>query len=72
MNKAPALTRERSTCMTSEITNVFQKLNQEVEREEYALVGLKWGEGAWNPSPYRRHARLLGPPPKEPNGPAVI
>jgi len=24
------------------------------------------------PQPYRRHPRLLGPSPKEPNGPEVI
>ena len=42
--------------------------NSSVEVELVAVEG--GGHGI--PQPYRRHPRLLGPSPKEPNGPAVI
>jgi len=42
--------------------------NQDVEVELVAVPG--GGHGI--PQPYRRHPRLLGPSPSEPNGPAVI
>jgi polyhydroxybutyrate depolymerase len=38
---------------------------------EVELVAVEGG-GHGIPQPYRRHPRLLGPSPKEPNGPAVI
>ena len=38
---------------------------------EVELVAIEGG-GHGIPQPYRRHPRLLGPSPKEPNGPAVI
>ncbi|MDB4913981.1 MAG: hypothetical protein JWM95_1625, partial [Gemmatimonadetes bacterium] len=38
---------------------------------EVELVAINGG-GHGIPQPYRRHARLLGPSPKEPNGPDVI
>jgi len=40
-------------------------------RVEVELVAVHGG-GHGIPQPYRRHPRLLGPSPKEPNGPAVI
>jgi len=38
---------------------------------EVELVAV-YGGGHGIPQLYRRHPRLLGPSPKEPNGPAVI
>jgi len=38
---------------------------------EVELVAIEGG-GHGTPQPYRRHPRLLGPSPKEPNGPALI
>ena len=40
-------------------------------RVEVELVAIHGG-GHGMPQPYRRHPRLLGPSPREPNGPEVI
>jgi len=50
------------------VEQVLWRNNSKVEVELVATHG--GGHGI--PQPYRRHPRLLGPSPKEPNGPAVI
>jgi polyhydroxybutyrate depolymerase len=50
------------------VEQVLWRNNSNVEVELVAIHG--GGHGI--PQPYRRHPRLLGPSPKEPNGPAVI
>ena len=50
------------------VERVLWRNNSNVEVELVAVHG--GGHGI--PQPYRRHPRLLGPSPKEPNGPAVI
>jgi len=50
------------------VERVLWRDNSNVEVELVAIHG--GGHGI--PQPYRRHPRLLGPSPREPNGPAVI
>ena len=50
------------------VEQVLWRKNPNVEVELVAVHG----GGHGTPQPYRRHPRLLGPSPKEPNGPAVI
>jgi polyhydroxybutyrate depolymerase len=50
------------------VEQVFWHNDSKIEVELVAIHG--GGHGI--PQPYRRHPRLLGPTPKEPNGPAVI
>jgi polyhydroxybutyrate depolymerase len=51
-----------------QVEQVLWRNDSKVEVELIAIHG--GGHGI--PQPYRRHPRLLGPSPKEPNGPAVI
>ncbi len=51
-----------------QVEQVLWRNDSKVEVELVAIHG--GGHGI--PQPYRRHPRLLGPSPKEPNGPAVI
>jgi len=50
---------------------VEQVLWRDDSKVEVELVAIHGG-GHGIPQPYRRHPRLLGPSPKEPNGPGVI
>ena len=66
----------RSTPETNQIqgkdaVSVEQVLWRNDSKVEVELIAIHGG-GHGIPQPYRRHPRLLGPSPNEPNGPAVI
>lgn len=62
----PPATRETEVADGVRVEDVLWRSNVEVE-----LVAIHGG-GHGIPQPYRRGPRLLGPTPREPNGPAVI
>ena len=64
---APA-TNETNVADGVRVEQVLWRNDSKVEVELVAIHG--GGHGI--PQPYRRHPRLLGPSPKEPNGPDVI
>jgi polyhydroxybutyrate depolymerase len=64
-------TPERNETPVADGVRVEQVLWRNNSNVEVELVAIHGG-GHGIPQPYRRHPRLLGPSPKEPNGPAVI
>ncbi len=64
-------TPERNETKVADGVRVEQVLWRNNSNVEVELVAVHGG-GHGIPQPYRRHPRLLGPSPKEPNGPAVI
>jgi polyhydroxybutyrate depolymerase len=64
-------TPERNDSQAADGVRVEQVLWRNNSNVEVELVAIHGG-GHGIPQPYRRHPRLLGPSPKEPNGPAVI
>jgi polyhydroxybutyrate depolymerase len=62
---------ERNETPVAEGVRVEQVLWRDTFNVEVELVAVHGG-GHGIPQPYRTHPRLLGPSPKEPNGPAVI
>jgi polyhydroxybutyrate depolymerase len=64
-------TPERNETQVADGVRVEQVLWRNNSNVEVELVAIHGG-GHGIPQPYRRHPRLLGPSPKEPNGPAVI
>jgi len=64
-------TPETTETQTADGVQVEQVLWRNDSKVEVELVATHGG-GHGIPQPYRRHPRLLGPSPKEPNGPAVI
>jgi len=64
-------TPERTETQAADGVRVEQVLWHNNSSVEVELVAVHGG-GHGIPQPYRRHPRLLGPSPKEPNGPAVI
>ena len=64
-------TPERNETPVANGVRVEQVLWRNDSTVEVELVAVHGG-GHGIPQPYRRHPRLLGPSPKEPNGPAVI
>jgi len=62
---------ERNETQVADGVRVEQVLWRNNSNVEVELVAIHGG-GHGIPQPYRRHPRLLGPSPKEPNGPAVI
>jgi len=64
-------TPETNQTRVADGVSVEQVLWRNDSRVEVELVAVRGG-GHGIPQPYRRHPRLLGPSPKEPNGPAVI
>jgi polyhydroxybutyrate depolymerase len=64
-------TPERNETQVANGVRVEQVLWRNNSNVEVELVAIHGG-GHGIPQPYRRHPRLLGPSPTEPNGPAVI
>ncbi len=64
-------TPETNETQVADGVRVEQVLWRNDSKVEVELVAIHGG-GHGIPQPYRRHPRLLGPTPKEPNGPAVI
>ena len=64
-------TPERNETQVADGVRVEQVLWRNNSKVEVELVAIHGG-GHGIPQPYRRHPRLLGPSPTEPNGPAVI
>jgi polyhydroxybutyrate depolymerase len=64
-------TPERNETPVADGVRVEQVLWRNDSTAEVELVAVHGG-GHGIPQPYRRHPRLLGPSPTEPNGPAVI
>ena len=64
-------TPETTDTQMADGVHVEQVLWRNESKVEVELVATHGG-GHGIPQPYRRHPRLLGPSPKEPNGPAVI
>ena len=64
-------TPERNETQVADGVRVEQVLWRNNSNVEVELVAVHGG-GHGIPQPYRRRPRLLGPSPKEPNGPAVI
>jgi polyhydroxybutyrate depolymerase len=64
-------TPQRSETEVADGVRVERLLWRNTSNVEVELVAIHGG-GHGIPQPYRRHPRLLGPSPKEPNGPAVI
>jgi polyhydroxybutyrate depolymerase len=64
-------TPETSQTQVSDGVHVEQVLWRNNSNVEVELVAIHGG-GHGMPQPYRRSPRILGPTPKEPNGPAVI
>jgi polyhydroxybutyrate depolymerase len=64
-------TPETNETQVADGVYVEQVLWRNDSKVEVELVATHGG-GHGIPQPYRRHPRLLGPSPKEPNGPAVI
>lgn len=64
-------TPERNETQVADGVRVEQVLWRNNSNVEVELVAIHGG-GHGIPQPYRRHPRLLGPSPKEPNGPAMI
>jgi polyhydroxybutyrate depolymerase len=64
-------TPERHETQVADGVRVEQLLWRNNANVEVELVAVHGG-GHGIPQPYRRRPRLLGPSPKEPNGPAVI
>src|ERR1017187_4718347 len=64
-------TPERNETEVADGVRVEQVLWRNNSNVEVELVAVHGG-GHGIPQPNRRHPRLLGPSPKEPNGPAVI
>jgi len=64
-------TPERNESQVADGVRVEQVLWRNNSNVEVELVAVHGG-GHGIPQPYRRHPRLLGPSPKEPNGPEVI
>jgi polyhydroxybutyrate depolymerase len=64
----PPETNENTMADGTTVERTLWRNNSRIEVELDAIRG--GGHGL--PQPYRRHPRLLGPSPKEPNGPAVI
>ena len=62
---------ETNETQVADGVRVEQVLWRNDSKVEVELVAIHGG-GHGIPQPYRRHPRLLGPSPKEPNGPAVI
>jgi polyhydroxybutyrate depolymerase len=62
---------ETSETQAADGVHVKQVIWRNGSNVEVALVVVEGG-GHGMPQPYRRHPRLLGPSPKEPNGPEVI
>jgi polyhydroxybutyrate depolymerase len=62
-------TPETNQTQGTDGVGVEQVLWRNDSRVEVELVAI-YGGGHGIPQPYRRHPRLLGPSPKEPNGPA--
>jgi polyhydroxybutyrate depolymerase len=62
---------ERNESQVADGVRVERVLWRNDSNVEVELVAIHGG-GHGIPQPYRRHPRLLGPSPKEPNGPAVI
>ena len=64
-------TPETNETLVADGVRVQQVLWHNDSKVEVTLVAIHGG-GHGIPQPYRRNPRLLGPSPKEPNGPAVI
>jgi polyhydroxybutyrate depolymerase len=64
-------TPERTETRVADGVRVEQLLWRNNSKVEVELVAIHGG-GHGIPQPYRRRPRLLGPSPKEPNGPAMI
>ena len=64
-------TPERNETQAADGVRVEQVLWRDNSNVEVELVAVQGG-GHGIPQPYRHHPRLLGPSPKEPNGPGVI
>jgi polyhydroxybutyrate depolymerase len=64
-------TPERNDRQVADGVRLEQVLWRNSSNVEVELVAVHGG-GHGIPQPYRRHPRLLGPSPKEPNGPALI
>ena len=64
-------TPERNETQGADGVRVEQVLWRNSSNVEVQLVAVH-GAGHGMPQPYWRHPRLLGPSPKEPNGPAAI
>ena len=64
-------TPESNETRVADGVRVEQVLWRNNSNAEVELVAIHGG-GHGIPQPYRRHPRLLGPSPTEPNGPAVI
>jgi len=64
-------TPETTETQMADGVRVEQVLWRNDSKAEVELVATHGG-GRGIPQPYRRHPRLLGPSPKEPNGPAMI
>ena len=62
---------ETQQAQVADRVRVEQVLWRNDSKVEVELVAVHGG-GHGIPQPYRRHPRLLGPSPKEPNGPALI
>jgi polyhydroxybutyrate depolymerase len=62
---------ETSETQVADGVHVKQYMWRDGSNVEVELVAIEGG-GHGMPQPYRRHPRLLGPSPKEPNGPDVI
>ena len=66
-----ASTPETNETQVAEGVHVQQVLWRNDSKVEVELIAT-YGGGHGIPQPYRRHPRILGPSPKEPNGPEVI
>jgi polyhydroxybutyrate depolymerase len=64
----PPETKKTDVADGVQVEQILWRKDAKVEVELVAIHG--GGHGM--PQPYRHHARLLGPTPREPNGPAVI